>query len=43
LRGVAEISAITLVAESGDFRRFGNPRQFMAWLGLVAGRGGWSG
>ena len=35
LRGVAEISAITLVAEIGDFHRFGNPRQFMAWLGLV--------
>lgn len=35
LRGVAEISAVTLVAEIGDFRRFRNPRQFMAWLGLV--------
>ncbi len=35
LRGVAEISAITLVAEIGDFHRFHNPRQFMAWLGLV--------
>jgi transposase len=35
LRGVAEISAITLVAEIGDFHHFGNPRQFMAWLGLV--------
>lgn len=35
LRGVAEISAITLVAEIGDFHRFRNPRQFMAWLGPV--------
>lgn len=35
LRGVAQISAVTLVSEIGDFRRFSNPRQFMAWLGLV--------
>ncbi|ELT46271.1 IS110 family transposase, partial [Brucella intermedia] len=35
LRGVAQISALTLVSEIGDFRRFSNPRQFMAWLGLV--------
>jgi len=35
LRGVAQISAVTLVSEIGDFRRFNNPRQFMAWLGLV--------
>lgn len=35
LRGVAVLSAITLVAEIGDVRRFTNPRQLMAWLGLV--------
>lgn len=35
LRGVARLGAITLVAEIGDFRRFANPRQLMAWLGLV--------
>ena len=35
LRGVAAICAITLVAEIGDFGRFANPRQVMAWLGLV--------
>jgi transposase len=35
LRGVAAICAITLAAEIGDFRRFANPRQLMAWLGLV--------
>jgi transposase len=35
LRGVAVLSAITLMAEIGDFRRFANPRQLMAWLGLV--------
>ena len=35
LRGVATLSAITLMAEIGDFRRFANPRQLMAWLGLV--------
>jgi hypothetical protein len=27
--------AITLAAEIGDFRRFANPKQLMAWLGLV--------
>ena len=35
LRGVARLAAITLVAEVGDFRRFANPRQLTAWLGLV--------
>lgn len=35
MRGLAAIGAITLVAEIGDFRRFANPRQLMAWLGLV--------
>lgn len=35
MRGLATIGAITLVAEIGDFRRFANPRQLMAWLGLV--------
>jgi transposase len=35
MRGVALVVAITVVAEVGDFRRFGNPRQLMAYLGLV--------
>ena len=35
LRGLAVIGAITLAAEIGDFRRFANPKQLMAWLGLV--------
>ena len=35
LRGIASISAITLVAEIGDFKRFANPRQLMAYLGLT--------
>ena len=35
LRGVALITAITLVAEIGDFHRFANPRQLMAYLGLT--------
>jgi len=35
LRGVALVSAATLVAELGDITRFTNPRQFMAYLGLV--------
>jgi len=35
MRGVALINAVTVVAEVGDFARFGNPRQLMAYLGLV--------
>ena len=35
LRGVAPIVATTAVAEVGDFGRFDNPRQLMAYLGLV--------
>jgi transposase len=34
LRGIAAISAMTLVAEIGDFHRFADPRQLMAYLGL---------
>ena len=33
-RGVAFIVAMTVVAEVGDFQRFDNPRQLMAYLGL---------
>lgn len=35
LRGVGLVVAATLVAEIGDVRRFGSPKQLMAWLGLV--------
>ncbi|QKE93407.1 IS110 family transposase (plasmid) [Lichenicola cladoniae] len=35
LRGVALVAAATLVAELGDMTRFTNPRQLMAYLGLV--------
>lgn len=35
LRGVNTIIAATVVAEIGDIARFENPRQLMAWLGLV--------
>lgn len=35
LRGVQLVAAITLVAEIQDFWRFANPRQLMAYLGLV--------
>ena len=37
LRGVAESIAVSLVAEIGDLQRFSNPRQLMAYLGLVPG------
>lgn len=35
MRGVALIVAVTVVAEVGDFDRFDNPRQLMAYLGLT--------
>ena len=35
MRGVALVAAVTVVAEVGDFHRFINPRQLMAYLGLV--------
>ena len=35
LRGIGMIAAATLVAELGDITRFANPRQLMAYLGLV--------
>ena len=37
LRGVQLIAAMTLVAELQDFVRFANPRQLMAYVGLVPG------
>jgi len=35
LRGVSMVTAATLVAEIGDITRFNNPRELMAYLGLV--------
>lgn len=35
MRGVAFVVAVTVVAEVGDFHRFDNPRQLMAYLGLT--------
>lgn len=35
LRGVSLITAIITVAEIGDFSRFKNPKELMAYLGLV--------
>lgn len=35
LRGVDRITAMTLMSELGDVSRFDNPRQLMAYLGLV--------
>lgn len=37
LRGVALVVAAGVVAEIGDMRRFDNPRQLMAFIGLVPG------
>ena len=36
MRGMALVNAATLIAELGDLLRFTNPRQLMAYLGLVA-------
>src|ERR1700731_1279168 len=35
MRGMALVNAVTLIAELGDLSRFANPRQLMAYLGLV--------
>src|SRR5271155_3433149 len=35
MRGMALVNAATLIAELGDLSRFNNPRQLMAYLGLV--------
>lgn len=35
IRGIAFLSAVTIVAEAGDLRRFNGARQFMAYSGLV--------
>ena len=34
-RGIATLSALSLLAEIGDFRRFHSPRELMAFLGLT--------
>jgi transposase len=39
LRGVGLVAAATLLAELGDITRFANPRQLMAYLGLVPSEG----
>ncbi len=35
LRGVKEITAVTLVAEVGSFKRFSSPRDLMGYTGLI--------
>ena len=37
MRGIALITAVVLVAEVGDFTRFANPRQLMAYFDLIPG------
>lgn len=34
-RGIGFLTAVTIVAEAGDMRRFGTARQFMSFTGLV--------
>ena len=35
MRGIQFMTAVTMVSEAGDLRRFDHPRQLMAFLGLV--------
>ncbi|MEO0810234.1 MAG: IS110 family transposase [Pseudomonadota bacterium] len=35
MRGIEFVAAVTIIAELGDLSRFENPRQLMAYLGLV--------
>jgi len=37
LRGINKITAMVILAELGDLRRFDSPKQLMAYLGLVPG------
>jgi transposase len=34
-RGISTLTALALLAEIGDFRRFANPRELMSFLGLT--------
>ena len=36
LRGVAQITAVSIVSELGSLSRFSNPRQLMGYSGLVS-------
>ncbi|MGH6846407.1 MAG: transposase [Methylocella sp.] len=36
-RGIALINAVAPVTEAGDFKRFSNPHQLMAYFGMVMG------
>ncbi len=36
LRGIAVVSAVTIVAEVGELSRFAKPRQLMGYSGAVA-------
>jgi len=33
-RGIATLTALGLIAEIGDFARFGHPRELASWLGI---------
>jgi transposase len=37
LRGMQLVTAVTIMVEIGDLRRFDSPRQLMGFLGLVPG------
>jgi hypothetical protein len=34
-RGISTTTALGLIAEIGDFARFGHPRELCSWLGIV--------
>ena len=35
MRGIAAVSAATMVAETGDMNRFASPKQYMAFIGII--------
>ena len=35
-RGISTLTALALIAEIGDFARFGHPRELASWLGITA-------
>lgn len=38
LKGIGTFTALSLIAEISDFRRFASPNEFMSYLGLVPGQ-----
>lgn len=37
LKGITQTTALTILSEVGDFKRFATPNEFASYLGLVPG------